>query len=113
MASTGLGDEVAVPHAIVAGVSRPLLALGFFKAGVDFNAADGAPARLVFLLIMPPRAHDQEVRILAAIARAVLDPSARERLLEADSEQEALALLDSKRPRAGSMPPSRASLADI
>ncbi len=113
MASTGLGDEVAVPHAIVAGISRPLLALGMVKAGVDFNAPDGAPARLVFLLLMPPRAHDQEVRILAAIARAVFDPSARERLLEAASEQEALALIDAKRVSAGSMPPSRASLADI
>ena len=42
---------------------------------------------------MPPRAHAQEVRILAAIANAVLDPAARERLLEARSESEVIALI--------------------
>jgi Kef-type K+ transport system membrane component KefB/mannitol/fructose-specific phosphotransferase system IIA component len=113
MASTGLGDEVAVPHAVVAGLSRPMLALGFAKDGIDFNAPDGRPARVVFLLLMPPRLHDQEVRILAAIARAVLDPAARERLLGASTEPEVVALLAEKRPLAGSMPPPRPSLADI
>jgi Kef-type K+ transport system membrane component KefB/mannitol/fructose-specific phosphotransferase system IIA component (Ntr-type) len=112
-APTGLGDEVAVPHAVIAGLSRPMLALGFAKDGIDFNAPDGLPATLVFLLLVPARAHDQEVRILAAIARAVLEPAAREQLLEATSEQEVAALLSAKRGRAGSMPPARASLADI
>jgi Kef-type K+ transport system membrane component KefB/mannitol/fructose-specific phosphotransferase system IIA component (Ntr-type) len=113
IASTGLGDEVAVPHAVVVGLSRPMLALGFAKEGIDFNAPDGRPARVVFLLLMPPRVHDQEVRILAAIAHAVLDPGARERLLRASTEPEVFALLAEKRPRAGSMPPPRPSLADI
>ena len=61
IAPTGLGDEVAVPHAVIAGLARPMLALGFAPTGVDFNAADGAPAKLVFLLLMPPRAHDQSL----------------------------------------------------
>jgi Kef-type K+ transport system membrane component KefB/mannitol/fructose-specific phosphotransferase system IIA component (Ntr-type) len=112
-ASTGLGDEVAVPHAVIAGLSRPVMALGFSEEGIDFNAPDGTPARIVFLLLMPPRAHGQEVRILAAIARAVLDPAARERLLKARSQPEVIALLEAKRPRSESMRPSRASLADI
>jgi Kef-type K+ transport system membrane component KefB/mannitol/fructose-specific phosphotransferase system IIA component (Ntr-type) len=112
-APTGLGDEVAVPHAVIAGLSRPMLALGFAKDGIDFNAADGLPATLVFLLLVPARAHDQEVRILAAIAQAVLEPAAREQLLKATSEQEVVALLSTKRERAGSMPQPRASLADI
>ncbi len=113
VASTGLGDEVAVPHAVVAGLSKPMLALGFAKDGIDFNAPDGRAAKVVFLLLMPPRVHDQEVRILAAIARAVLDPEARARLLGASSETEVATLLAEKRPRAGSMPPPRPSLADI
>ena len=113
MASTGLGDEVAVPHAVIAGLARPMMALGFSTEGVDFNAPDDAPARVVFLLLMPPRSHDQEVRILAAIARAVLEPAARERLLNAGSESEVLAILSEKRSREGSLRPSRASLVDI
>jgi Kef-type K+ transport system membrane component KefB/mannitol/fructose-specific phosphotransferase system IIA component (Ntr-type) len=113
IASTGLGDQVAVPHAVIAGLSRPMLALGFAHGGVDFNAADGGPAKLVFLLLMPPRSHDQEVRILAAIARAAIEPAARERLLKARSIHEVLALVSEHRPKALSMRSSRASLADI
>ncbi len=113
MASTGLGDEVAVPHAVIAGLSRPLMALGFSPEGVDFNAADGAPAKVVFLLLMPPRTHDQEVRILAAIARAVLEPAARERLLSVGSEAGVFLALAERRSRDGSQRASRASLVDI
>src|SRR5580704_6599439 len=40
-ASTGLGDDVAVPHAVVPGLDRPLVALGLAPHGVDFNASDG------------------------------------------------------------------------
>jgi Kef-type K+ transport system membrane component KefB/mannitol/fructose-specific phosphotransferase system IIA component len=111
-ASTGLGDQVSVPHAVIAGLPRPLLALGFAPEGVDFNAPDGAPARIVFLLLVPPRAHDQEVRILAQIARAVIEPAARARLLEAKSLNEVLVLVEHG-PRTPSIRPPRASLADI
>jgi mannitol/fructose-specific phosphotransferase system IIA component (Ntr-type) len=62
---------------------------------------------------MPPRAHDQEVRILAQIARAVIEPAARTRLLQAKSLKEVLTLVSEHRPRAGSMRPARSSLADI
>jgi mannitol/fructose-specific phosphotransferase system IIA component (Ntr-type) len=61
---------------------------------------------------MPPRAHDQEVRILAAIAGAAFEPAARARLLAATTEKELAALLGAKQTR-GSMRPSRTSLADI
>jgi PTS system nitrogen regulatory IIA component len=112
VAPTGLGDEVAVPHAAITGLDRPLLALGFAPDGIDFNAPDGAPSKIVFLLLMPPRAHDLEVRILAQIARAVIEPNARERLLKAASLPEVCALLSEHRPRAESIS-RRASLADI
>jgi Kef-type K+ transport system membrane component KefB/mannitol/fructose-specific phosphotransferase system IIA component (Ntr-type) len=113
VASTGLGDAVAVPHAVIAGLSRPLMALGFARQGIDFNSSDGHDARIVILLLMPPRAHDQEVRILAEIARTLLDPAARERLLEAQTEAEVMACLGAKRTRDDPMRRSRASLADI
>jgi Kef-type K+ transport system membrane component KefB/mannitol/fructose-specific phosphotransferase system IIA component (Ntr-type) len=111
-ASTGLGDEVAVPHAAIAGLKQPMVALGFAPEGVDFNAPDGQSAKVVFLLLMPPRSHDQEVRILAQIARAVIEPAARARLLQARSLHELLTMISDHRPSARSMR-SHASLADI
>ena len=113
MTPTGLGDEVAVPHTVIAGLSKPLLAIGFSPGGIDFNAPDGQPARIVFLLLMPPRAQDQEVRILAHIARAVIEPAARARLLQAKSLNEVVALVSDYRPKAESITRRRASLADI
>jgi Kef-type K+ transport system membrane component KefB/mannitol/fructose-specific phosphotransferase system IIA component (Ntr-type) len=113
MAPTGLGGEVAVPHAAVQGLQRPVLGLGCSREGIDFNAPDGIPARIVFLLLMPPRAYDQEVRILAAIASAVIEPDARERLLRAHTLDEALAVVSATPLPIETRRPRRASLADI
>jgi Kef-type K+ transport system membrane component KefB/mannitol/fructose-specific phosphotransferase system IIA component (Ntr-type) len=80
VAATGLGDEVAIPHAAVEGLDKPMLALGRSTRGIDFDAPDGRPARFVFLLLIPAKEYDEEVKILASIARATFDARAREEL---------------------------------
>jgi mannitol/fructose-specific phosphotransferase system IIA component (Ntr-type) len=110
LSPTGLGDEVAIPHAAVEGLKGPVLALGFSKKGVDFNARDGRPSRIVFLLLVPPRAPEREVRLLAAIARAVLTPERRTNLLAATTMEQVTALLGAS--PAPSLRSSRTSLAD-
>jgi Kef-type K+ transport system membrane component KefB/mannitol/fructose-specific phosphotransferase system IIA component (Ntr-type) len=107
VAPTGLGDEVAIPHAAVDGLERPLLALGRAPDGIDFDAPDGRPARVVFLLLIPPKAYEEEVRILASIARATYDARARGELAAASGIDEVTRVLaqsakrtrDSQRPR--------------
>ncbi len=113
-APTGLGDEVAIPHASVEGLTKPLLALGVSPSGIDFDAPDGRPARLVFLLLMPPKAYEREVRVLASIARAVFDERARIAVLRAESLLDATNALanNAERIRA-SQRPAAASLADM
>ncbi len=81
--STGVGDEVAIPHAALEGLAVPLLALGRAPGGLDFGAHDGRPARLVFLLLIPPGGSAEELRILASIARATVDPAARDAIVKA------------------------------
>lgn len=88
LAATGVGDEVAIPHAALKGLDRPLLALGRAPQGIDFSAPDGRRARLVFLLLMPPGSSDEEIRILASIARATIDPGARDAIVNAPSLDE-------------------------
>jgi len=83
LAATGLGDEVAIPHAALEGLQRPLLALGRAPSGIDFGALDGRPARLVFLLLIPPGESTEEVRILASIARATIAQAARDAIVAA------------------------------
>jgi Kef-type K+ transport system membrane component KefB/mannitol/fructose-specific phosphotransferase system IIA component (Ntr-type) len=109
VAATGLGDEVAIPHAAVEGLDRPLLALGRAPQGIDFDAPDGRPARIVFLLLIPPKAYEEEVRILASIARATFDARAREELAAASGIDEVTRVLaqsakrtrESQRPKGG------------
>jgi Kef-type K+ transport system membrane component KefB/mannitol/fructose-specific phosphotransferase system IIA component (Ntr-type) len=93
VAATGLGDEVAIPHAAVEGLDRPLLAMGRAPRGIDFDAPDGRPARIVFLLLIPPKAYEEEVRILASIARATFDSRAREDLVAAGDIDEVTRVL--------------------
>lgn len=112
-ASTGLGDQVAVPHAAVEGIAKPMLALGLSRLGVDFNSPDGKPANVIFLLLMPPRQYEEEVRILAGIARAVIAEASREKLLRATTLEEALAVLGTESGVKVSSRSRRASLADI
>jgi mannitol/fructose-specific phosphotransferase system IIA component (Ntr-type) len=106
VAPTGLGDEVAIPHAAVEGLERPLLALGRAPGGIDFDAPDGKPARLVFLLLIPPKAYEEEVRILASIARATFDQRAREELASASGIDEVTRVLtrSAKRTRESTRP---------
>jgi Kef-type K+ transport system membrane component KefB len=114
VAATGLGDEVAIPHAPVEGLGRPVVALGLAPDGIDFDAPDGRPAKIVFLLLLPPRAYEKEVRVLAALARSVFDEAARAALLGATTLDEAVRTLDEHGRRIGAATgPRMTSLTDI
>ena len=72
--STGLGHGVAVPHARLEGLAAPVLAVGFSQAGIDFDAPDGEPAKLVFLLLTPANDPEVQLEILSDVARSFHDP---------------------------------------
>jgi Kef-type K+ transport system membrane component KefB/mannitol/fructose-specific phosphotransferase system IIA component len=112
---TGLGDEVAIPHAAVEGLAHPLLALGRAPSGIDFDAPDGRPAKIVFLLLMPPRAYEEEVRVLASIARSIFDAQARADLLAAPSFEAVSKVLgaNAKRVEEAQAPPRAPTLVDL
>lgn len=114
VAPTGLGDEVAIPHAAVEGLTKPIVALGLSPAGIDFDAPDGRAARIVFLLLLPPKAYEREVRVLAALARSVFDDAARTALVATSSTDDAVKCLDEHARRIGGAPgPRMASLTDL
>ena len=94
VAPTGLGDEVAIPHAPIEGLSRPVVALGLSKEGIDFDAPDGRASHIIFLLLLPPKAFEREVRVLACLARSVFDEAARDALLATTTADEAFRCLD-------------------
>ncbi len=86
MGSTGMGRGIAIPHGRSLVISRLRVAVGRSTAGIDFNAMDGKPVHLFFLIVAPP----QEISniylpTLGRIAQFLKDPDNREALLTADS----------------------------
>ena len=104
LAGTGVGDGVAFPHAEVEGLERPALAFARLEHGLDFDAPDGAPARLVFLLLTPPRHYDSELQILSGLARLLTREAVRSGLLRAPDTAAVLATIE----RADQPPPGAA-----
>jgi len=82
-----------VPHAAIEGLEEPMLALGLSPDGIDFDAPDGKPATIVFLLLLAPGRLDEEVRVLASIARSVIASQARTELMDARETEQALKVL--------------------
>ena len=95
LGSTAVGGGVAIPHAKVVGLRRPLLAVGVCRAGVDFAAPDGDPVRLLFVIASPPDAPAEHLRTLAAVSRWLSRGAGRvEGLLEAGSPEAVAGLLE-------------------
>lgn len=85
--STGIGHGIAIPHAKVAIVQELSLVCGSHPQGIDFDALDGAPVRLFFLLIGPESAAGQHVKALSRIARLVRREEVREALMRAETPE--------------------------
>ena len=73
LGSTGLGRGFALPHARVAGIERLFGLFVRLSRALDFEAIDGKPVDLVFLLLIPVGAGNEHVAALAAIAREMRD----------------------------------------
>jgi mannitol/fructose-specific phosphotransferase system IIA component (Ntr-type) len=92
--STGIGDGIALPHArnaLVGLVDGALMVFGRHARGIPFDAIDGVPARLFFLLLAPTVT--QHLAILARLSRILRDPALRQSLLAAASAEQVIALI--------------------
>ena len=69
MASTGLEEGIAVPHAKTDAVKTLTIAIGISPEGVDFNSLDGKPSKLFFLMLAPPDQSGPHIEALAEIAK--------------------------------------------
>ncbi len=93
LGSTGFGRGVAIPHARVPGISRPVAALLKLNHPADFKAADGLPVDLVFGLLSPENSGVGHLHALAAISRLVRDEHIHDALSDAPDEEAIYGLL--------------------
>lgn len=102
LASTALGDGVAVPHERHPNVPRLIGSFGRSKQGVDFGAPDGRPVHFFFVLLMPQDAGGADLKALARISNVLSAPALRSAILAAPDADEIYRLLTGQEAKAGS-----------
>jgi mannitol/fructose-specific phosphotransferase system IIA component (Ntr-type) len=93
IATTSLGSGIAVPHAVLEQLSEVTAALAVAPDGVPFDASDGEPARIIFLLLVPRKSIQIHIRALSGIARLVQSPDMRQALRYARVPREVLDII--------------------
>lgn len=93
LGSTGFGRGVAIPHARIPGLSRPVAVFFRLDSPVAFDAADAMPVDMVFGLLSPETAGAAHLHALAAISRMMRDETMHAALAEAPGGEAVYALL--------------------
>jgi len=94
LASTGVGNGIAIPHArgtLVGYINQPLLSLSFLDHPIEYDAIDGKPVEILFLLISPNV--QTHLRILAKLAYLLQDPQCRETIINKAPQETILAAI--------------------
>ena len=86
--STGIGLGIAVPHARLKSVERPILAVGVSGKGVSYESLDDKPVHIVVMIVVPAESQKQYLRILARVTLLLKNSKLRSRLLEAKDPEE-------------------------
>ena len=92
--STGIGDGIAIPHGKSAAVTELVAAMGTQQQGRDFDALDGEPAYVFFLLVSPANVSGPHIKALARISRLLKNDEFKKKLIEADSAEEIIATIE-------------------
>ena len=93
LGSTGFGRGVAIPHARISGLTRPVAAFLRLDAPVAFESADGMPVDLVFGLLSPEQAGAAHLHALAAISRMMRNEDMHAALSQAPGDEALYGLL--------------------
>jgi PTS system nitrogen regulatory IIA component len=88
LASTAIGEGVAIPHGKLDAVGKLVACVGRAPQGVDFDSMDGRPTHLFFVLVAPENSTGVHLKALARISRLFKDPEFRTRLMQAKSGDE-------------------------
>lgn len=85
--STGIGMGVAIPHAKLADYDDFFIAIGVLQKGVDWNALDHAPVRLIFMIGGPDDKQTEYLQILSSLTLALKDEERRKKILTLNSPE--------------------------
>lgn len=87
LGSTGFGNGIAIPHCRFPGCETPISAVLRLERPIDFDALDGEPVDLLFVLLAPEEATDAHLELLRQVASILDNSQMRAQLRQADSNQ--------------------------
>ncbi len=90
--STGIGMGVAIPHAKLRGYDDFFIAIGILQKGVEWNALDESPVRLIFMIGGPDDKQTEYLQILSGLTTAIKDENRRKKMLSSNSPEEIIKL---------------------
>lgn len=96
LGSTGIGDGIAIPHGKVTGIDQIMVSFGRSREGIEFEAMDGKPVHLFFLLMAPENSAGRHLKALAKISRMLKDPKFRKNLLNAKKHEDLFDIIAEK-----------------
>ena len=96
--TTGIGLEIAIPHAKIPSVKEFVVAVGTAPDGLDFDAYDGQPVKIVVLIAGPAREQQRYLQILARVTLGLKSETVRAAVLSAATPEEIIEILVEARP---------------
>ena len=93
LGSTGIGENIAIPHAKISEIDKIITVFGRSKNGVEFESLDQKPVNFIFLVIAPENSTSQHLKALARISRLFKNASLRESVLRTNEADQIYSIL--------------------
>ena len=93
LGSTGIGENVAIPHAKIRDIDKIITVFARSQIGVEFESLDQKPVNFIYLILAPENSTGQHLKALARISRLFKNPSLRESVLRANAIDQIYSIL--------------------
>lgn len=94
LASTAIGEDIAIPHGKIETATRLIGCVGRSTRGVQFDSLDGKPTHLFFVLVAPESSTGMHLKALARISRVFKDADFRHRLMKAPTAADMFRIIE-------------------
>jgi len=93
LGSTSIGHGIAIPHCRIEALKRPMGALAVLKQGINYDSIDNIPVSIIFALVIPEKATNEHLQLLAHLAELFSHRQLRDKMLQTTEAQTLLNLV--------------------